>query len=113
MISLLVCCIVLVFAIGIFYVFGKTYSSITKTKMDVFEQIGIGFFLYYGSFQMIALPCILMKQSLSLLSVLWAIIVIGMVVICACIIWKRRKITKVEKNKVSLSLIKQACHYFI
>ena len=111
MVNLLFCCIVLVFLIAIFIVFGKNYSSITKTKMDVFDQLGIGFFLYYGLFQLIALPCILMKQSLSLVSLLWAIVVIGMFVLGAFYMGKGLKKSRAKKERNYLSFVKENWAY--
>ena len=66
---------ILLFALALFYIFGQLYNHFTKTRRDFITTLGLGFFLYYGVFQLIALPCIFTKSSFTLLSRIWMILV--------------------------------------
>ena len=66
---------ILLFALGLFYIFGQLYNHFTRTRRDFIPTLGLGFFLYYGAFQIIALPCIFTKSSFTLLSNIWAVLV--------------------------------------
>lgn len=102
MLELLQCGIVLVICFCLFYVFGKTFCEFFSVKKELFKTITIGFFLYYGCFQLIALPCILLKQSLTLLTILWSIVLVIMIVF---VVYK--KIKQHDANKLSIDKIKK------
>lgn len=76
MLEIIVCILMLLFYMVVYFSFGslvtvrmkKEHFSLTFTMM-------IGFFLYYGIFQVIAVPCTFLKLPLSWLAAVWLLFV--------------------------------------
>lgn len=82
---------VLIIGLGFFYLFGQNYNFLIKKKSDIWTTLGMGFFVYYGMFQLVALPCIFTKQSLTLLTILWGIVIAIMIALGIFQLIKRPK----------------------
>ncbi len=99
--------------LALFQVWGQAASGVFRfrTKSLVFTEI-FGFFIYYGVFQIAALPLILMKKSVTLLSEIWvlaclaaiAVFVIFFIIKKPWQAWKHRK-TSVKWQTVLLAAI--------
>lgn len=78
----IILCLGMILALLVLYmIFGRAASKILKLRLEGGICLIFGVFVYYGLFQVAAIPLILLKQPLSLLMVLWlavlAIVVIG------------------------------------
>ena len=78
------CSCVIIFFLYIFTVLGVMTSRIIKRNSTLSESLLIGFFAYFFMFQCVTLPMILLKQSVTLLCVVWVLVLITMVV-CSCV----------------------------
>lgn len=74
------CSCVIIFFLYIFTVLGVMTSRIIKRSSTLSESLLIGFFAYFLLFQCVALPMVLLKQSVSLLCAIWVGMLIAMVV---------------------------------
>lgn len=83
--------LVLIAGMFLFYLFGQNYHFLIKKKANILTTIGMGFFVYFGMFQLIALPCILLKQSLTLLTILWGVVIGLMFLLGVYQLMKRKK----------------------
>lgn len=81
MIQVLQCVLLAAFCMALFYLFGAFAALICKWETSGFQLILIGFFVYFSLFQIIALPMILMKKSLTSLNTAWWIICILLLVL--------------------------------
>lgn len=69
------------------------------TNSSIIRSYAQGIFMMWGIFQIIVIPLLLMKESLTLLTVLWSIVIIGLCLLAA--IKGRGKITSLFKIKPS------------
>lgn len=76
MLQILGCILLLVIYFLLFFVFGYLANRIFRLKMDKLAMFLIGFFVYFGLFQVVALPLIFMKKSLSVLTWIWCILLV-------------------------------------
>ncbi len=88
MLQVLECILLLGIYFFLFYQFGQLAERLFRVKADVLATFLIGFFFYFGVFQIVALPLIFLKKSLTMLTVSWiAVLVVALV---GGFIWKRR-----------------------
>lgn len=76
MLEIGICLIFIMILIMLYAVFGKMAARIFKIRPQNGICVLLGVFVYHGLFQVVALPLILLKQSLSLLSGIWAVFVV-------------------------------------
>lgn len=74
----------------IFAGFGYLVSHFMKLETTLTEKVLFGFFCYFSLFQLVALPLIMLKQTLTLLTVLWSIILGIVAVIMIFLLYKER-----------------------
>lgn len=74
------------------YLFGVTVFKMTRFQGDAGAAIVTGFFALFGLFQIIALPYIVLKKSLSELTMAWIVIFTVLVLVCSR--WSRREFWK-------------------
>lgn len=74
MLQVLGCIFLLGLYFFLFYVFGYFASKIFRLKLDVLVTFLVGFFAYFGLFQVVTLPLIFTKKSLSLLVGIWVLV---------------------------------------
>ena len=78
------------------YLFGVTVFKITRFQGDVGVAIVTGFFALFGLFQIVALPYIILKKSLSDLTMAWILIFTILVLVFSR--WSRREFWKTLKG---------------
>ncbi len=84
MLEILFCMYMLLFYMIVFFSFGSLATVRMKAeKFSVTLTMMIGFFLYYGIFQIIAVPCTFLKLPLSWLAAIWLILV-AVVILYVC-----------------------------
>lgn len=83
----------------VFQVWGQAAAGILRfrTKSVVFTEV-FGFFVYFGVFQIVALPLILMKKSVTLLSEIWFIVSLAAIAVFL-IFFIKKKLWRVWKNR--------------
>lgn len=79
----------------IFGAMGYLISYLIKFQTNILEKVFLGFLGYFSLFQFIALPCIALKQSLTMLTTLW-LIVLGVLTICVLVLLYKERIAKKE-----------------
>lgn len=79
--SMIQCIFIIIICMVLFYIFGQNMNAIFKVQNSTVATATVGFFVYYSLFQIIALPCIFLKASLSFLTLLWGIVILGMIVL--------------------------------
>lgn len=86
MVELALCLLIILFLYIEFGVYGTGFNKIFRFDMPAYAAEITGFFVYFGVFQIAALPMILLQRSLSELVMLWigiSILVNGYVLIAA------------------------------
>lgn len=84
MLEILFCIYMLLFYMIVYFSFGSLVTvRMKEEKFSVTFTMMIGFFLYYGIFQVIAVPCTFLKLPLSWLAVIWLSLV-AVVVVYMC-----------------------------
>lgn len=91
MYNIIECGCVIIFFIYIFTVLGMMASRIIRRNSTLSESLLIGFFTYYLLFQAVALPMVLLKQSVSLLCGVWVGVLIA-IVAASCVFLIRSRL---------------------
>lgn len=106
------CSCVIIFFLYMFTTLGIITSRVIKRNSTLSESLLIGFFVYFLLFQCVALPLILLKQSVSLLCVIWVGILVIMVVGSCIFLIKSRmeylsymSIRKKEKGSIKCYVV--------
>lgn len=75
---------VLVIAHCLLYVMTGTVflKSIKSVRYSLINSMISGFFVYFGAFQFVALPCTLLKLPLTLVVNIWTVVIVLLVVYC-------------------------------
>lgn len=98
MIHVLICILLVLLYLAIYQIWGQILCYVLKWKNnDILKVEFCGFFLYFGFFQMIALPLILLKRSLSMLSYIWVALNILIIALFVFLIVTKRCIIKVKQ----------------
>lgn len=118
MVQVFMCGVIICVLLGIFWIWGGWVQKILNISLEgLAEQIIFGFLAYFIFFQIIALPVVLLKQSLTLLTWMWY----GMVLITFLGMLVKRKIfavyfcndvkalLKVLKMKIGIVVIAAVC----
>lgn len=92
MVELLKCGAMLIFFCLMFSMMGYMICSWMKYKAEVLECVFLGFLGYFALFQCVALPLIFLKQSLSLLIILWCVVLVALSVVCVAIFYRQRRL---------------------
>lgn len=71
MLEIGLCLGLLIVMLGMYAIFGKLAAMLLKIRLGSGMCILLGTFVYHGVFQIVALPLILLKQPLSLLTGIW------------------------------------------
>lgn len=100
MIEFLKCVFMIMIFQGVFTLFGYLGSYLLKRKSSLVESLVLGLFFYFALFQLFALPLILLKQHLTLLTGIWLAVVTS-VLVCAFIVLYK-KVRKQGKPKWNL-----------
>lgn len=79
------------------YLFGVTVFKIVKFSGSAGKAVIVGFFALFGMFQFLALPFILLKQSLSNLTMAWGIVLTVLLLVFSR--WSRREFWKTLKKQ--------------
>lgn len=88
-------CLLLIFLLFLlFTVFGKLILALFHMQMSGIPVILLGVFTYYGVFQLLVLPMIMLKQSLTRLTICWMIILAC--ILCFAFSVLRRRSTAVS-----------------
>lgn len=95
MFELIKCALMLGLYFVIFAAVGYLISYFIKFQVNLLEKVFLGFFGYFAMFQLVALPCIALKQSLTLLTTLW-MIVLGLVTVAVLVLLYKERIAKKE-----------------
>lgn len=91
MLSVLVCIVLVLVYLTIYQVWGQLLFYVLKWKnTDILKVELTGFFLYFSVFQLVALPLILLKKSLSLLSYIWVIMNVLLILMLLILIVTRK-----------------------
>lgn len=90
MIELALCLLIIIFLYIEFGIYGTGFNKIFKFDMTSYATEITGFFVYFGIFQIAALPMILLQRSLSELVILW--ICISVAVNGYVLIWARQQL---------------------
>ena len=77
--QLVICAAILLVSFFIYYLFGKAVCLRYHWDLIVPEIVCLGFFLYFGAFQVIALIMIFTQQKLLVLGFTWGIILLLLV----------------------------------
>ena len=82
-------CFAVLLLLGIeFGVFGVLSGRLFRLKFRIYETGIFGFFVYFGLFQMVALPLILLQRPFHELVVLW-LVILAVINILAVVITRR------------------------
>lgn len=100
MIEFLKCVFMIMIFLVVFTAFGYLGSYLVKRKSSLVENLVLGLFFYFALFQLFALPLILLKQHLILLTGIWLAVVTS-VLVCAFIVLYKT-VRKQGKPKWSL-----------
>lgn len=84
------------------YLFGVTVFKIVKFPGSAGKAVIIGFFTLFGIFQLLALPFILLKQSLSDLTIAWGIVLTVLLLVFTR--WSRREFWNTLKRQEKSSV---------
>lgn len=90
---------ILIFLV-VFTAFGYLGSYLMKRKSSFVESLLLGVFFYFALFQVFALPLILLKQHLTLLTGMWLAVVTSILVLAFIVLYKT--VRKQERLKWSL-----------
>lgn len=84
MLEIFFCIYMLLFYMIVYFSFGSLVTvRMKKEKFSVTFAMMIGFFLYYGIFQVIVVPCTFLKLPLSWLAAVW----LGLVALVVLYVW--------------------------
>ncbi len=85
----IILCLGMIFVLlGLYMIFGRAASKILKLQLEGSVCLLFGVFVYYGIFQLAAVPMIFLKQPLSRLSIIW----LGVLAVVAVgFLWLERK----------------------
>ncbi len=97
MLQILECILLLGIYFALFYRFGELAERIFRVKEDVLATFLIGFFFYFGVFQIAALPLIFLKKPLTMLMVLWIAVLI--VILEGALFQQRRRYKMYGRGK--------------
>ncbi len=76
MLEIIICILMLLFYMAVYFSFGSLVTvRMKKEKFSLTFALMIGFFLYYGIFQVLAVPCTFLKLPLNRLAALWLLLV--------------------------------------
>lgn len=89
--QLVICAAILLVSFFIYYLFGKAVCLRYHWDLIVPEIVCLGFFLYFGAFQVIALIMIFTQQKLHVLGFTWGIILLLLAAMSIDVIYKERK----------------------
>lgn len=98
--QVLVGSVVMIVLLILFEVFGVITSFLLKRKSGFIENLIMGFFAYYSFFQILALPMVLLKQSLSDLAKIWGICLVVVILFFIYVVIKQRESTNSWKKYV-------------
>lgn len=89
MIEIVICACMLVYYMAVFLSFGSLVGRRMKEgRFSVTLSLMFGFFLYYGLFQVAAVPCTFLKVPLRTLAVAWMVFVAAVVAVAVKTCWK-------------------------
>lgn len=71
MVEIALCLLVIVWLFVEFSIYGIGFKKIFKFCMGAYDVLILGFFVYFGIFQIAALPMVLLQRSLKELVILW------------------------------------------
>ena len=83
-----ICLLMMGIQLFLYLMFGAAGAKILKLRLSRGLGLLLGMFLYHGLFQIVALPLIMTKRSLSTLSLIWGCMI---VLIVAVFIWMVRR----------------------
>lgn len=92
MLELALCLLMALFLLAEFMIFGVGIQKIFRLDFRKYEVILTGFFVYFGIFQIVALPMILLQRPFHELTALW----VGFILLANIILlfWARRELWK-------------------
>lgn len=84
--ELMMCALALLVILYVFLAFGSLVLRLMHQKFRLTWAMVLGFFAYFAVFQVLYLPCVMLKASLSFLGVLWLALclVLGILALIVC-----------------------------
>lgn len=110
MIEFLKCIFMIVIFLVLFTFFGFFGSHLMKRKSSLMENLVLGFFTYFTLFQLFALPLILLKQHLTLLTALW-LAVVAIVMIFGFVVLYKERITERGQERNIIKVRQMLCYF--